>query len=269
MGSRGKTSVIILIVLILISLGLAGGTFYLLQNERNEKVRVQQQLEAVKAKELEVLENLKAAKKEIATLENRLQEARLQSEKITLSLEQEKSARKDALSQIDQMYAQLEEQKKSKAYLEKMFYETSDELSKMQAQSKDIESKRLALEKKVKELEDQAHKIELGKIVVSPEGAVGGATAGKTGAEVPKKDASAKLEGKVLVINKDYNFVVTNLGKKEGIDIGDVFSVYHGPDYIGDVKIEKIHDSMSAAGFVSTETKDKVSEGDKVIQKAK
>jgi hypothetical protein len=63
--------------------------------------------------------------------------------------------------------------------------------------------------------------------------------------------------------------VVTNLGKKEGIDIGDVFSVYHGPDYIGDVKIEKIHDSMSAAGFVSAETKDKVSEGDKVIQKVK
>jgi hypothetical protein len=267
MGSKGKTSVIILIVLILISLGLAGGTFYLLQNERNEKARVQQQLEVVKAKELEVSENLKTAKKEIATLEDRLQETRLQSEKLTMSLEQEKSAKKEALTQIDQMYAQLEEQKKAKAYLEKMFYETSDELSKMQAQAKDIETKRLALEKKVKELEDQAHKIELGKIVVSPEGA--GQAAGKAPADGSKKEASANLEGKVLVINKDYNFVVTNLGKKEGIDIGDVFSVYHGPDYIGDVKIEKIHDSMSAAGFVSAETKDKVSEGDKVIQKAK
>ncbi len=268
MGSKGKTSVIILIVLILISLGLAGGTFYLLQNERNEKARVQQQLEVVKAKELEVSENLKTAKKEIATLEDRLQETRLQSEKLTMSLEQEKSAKKEALAQIDQMYAQLEEQKKAKAYLEKMFYETSDELSKMQAQAKDIESKRLVLEKKVKELEDQAHKIELGKIVVSPEG-VAGQAAGKASADGSKKEASANLEGKVLVINKDYNFVVTNLGKKEGIDIGDVFSVYHGPDYIGDVKIEKIHDSMSAAGFVSAETKDKVSEGDKVIQKAK
>jgi hypothetical protein len=76
-------------------------------------------------------------------------------------------------------------------------------------------------------------------------------------------------EGKVLVVNNDYNFIVINLGNKEGVEIGQLFSVYRGNKYIGDVKVEKVHDSMSAAGFVTPDIKDKVNEGDKVVRKNK
>jgi len=41
----------------------------------------------------------------------------------------------------------------------------------------------------------------------------------------------------------------------------------HGGKNIGEVKVEKVHDTMSAAGFVSPELKDKILEGDSVIQK--
>lgn len=85
-----------------------------------------------------------------------------------------------------------------------------------------------------------------------------------------KKDvqasASKEIEGMVLVINKEYNFVVINLGSNEGIKIDDKFSVYHAGKYVGDVKVEKVHISVSAAGFVSDDLRDKVNEGDKVIQ---
>jgi hypothetical protein len=62
---------------------------------------------------------------------------------------------------------------------------------------------------------------------------------------------------------------VINLGTKDGISSGDVFSIYHNNKYVGDAKLEKVHDSMSAAGFLSEDIKDKVSEGDKVVQKVK
>jgi hypothetical protein len=77
------------------------------------------------------------------------------------------------------------------------------------------------------------------------------------------------LEGKVLVVNRDYNFVVINLGSQQGIKLDDEFAVYHKEKYIGDIKVEKLHDSMSAAGFVSTQIKDKIAEGDKVVLKTK
>jgi len=69
------------------------------------------------------------------------------------------------------------------------------------------------------------------------------------------------------VVNKDYNFVVINLGLQQGIKINDLFSVYHKEKYIGDIKVEKLHESMAAAGFVSAQIKDKISEGDKVVLK--
>ena len=72
-----------------------------------------------------------------------------------------------------------------------------------------------------------------------------------------------------MVLNKEYNFAVINLGSTDGVNIGDLFSVYHNDKYIGDVKIEKVHDSMSAAGFESTAIKDNISEGDKVTQQIK
>ena len=49
--------------------------------------------------------------------------------------------------------------------------------------------------------------------------------------------------------------------------MGDVFSVYHGNNYIGDLKVEKLQESMSAAGFVTEDLKNKVQEGDKVSKK--
>ena len=73
----------------------------------------------------------------------------------------------------------------------------------------------------------------------------------------------------VLVVNKDYDFVVTNLGSKDGINAGNILSVYHKNKYLGDIKVERVHDSMSAAGFTATAVKEKIVEGDKVVRKGK
>ena len=70
-------------------------------------------------------------------------------------------------------------------------------------------------------------------------------------------------------INKEYNFAVLSFGSRDGINVGDLFSVYHNGNYIGDLRIEKLHDSMSAANFVTPDLKDKIAEGDKVVQKGK
>ncbi len=275
MNKKGGASVFLLILVTVIALGLAGGSYYfyyLLQKEQQAKVSLQQQLEetkveAAKAKAQyeETLRALDDSRKNAAILEASLRQAKDAVDTATLELSKAKDANKQAFVQIDQLLAQLDQQKKSKSEIEKMFSQSQDEMSKMGAQLKDLQSKKQVLEAKVKELEDRSQKVELGKIVVSPESSI--ALESTSSMASSGMGSSSGLQGKVLVINKDYNFVVTNLGKKDGINVGDVFSVYHGENYVGDVKIEKIHDSMSAAGFVSTDVKDKVNEGDKVVQK--
>ena len=125
--------------------------------------------------------------------------------------------------------------------------------------------------------------VELGTIVVSPESGpqvMSGPVKTKTlgaqpvkrsavSAEPVRVSAVSANEGKVLVVNKDYNFAVLSLGSKDGVTVGSVFSVYHNNKFAGEVKVEKVHESMAAAGFLSPGSKDKISEGDKVVLKSR
>jgi len=76
------------------------------------------------------------------------------------------------------------------------------------------------------------------------------------------------IEGKVLVVNKEFNFAVINLGSKDKIKVGDEFAVTHAGNYIGDIKVEKVHEGMAAAGF-AVALKDLIKENDLVAQKIK
>ena len=157
--------------------------------------------------------------------------------------------------------------------LENKLIQAQQELKKTQAQLKEIAATKSSLEVKIKELETKSQGVELGEVVVSPEPSapVTDAKNNMDAVSSPKADnpsAKAKgLEGKVMIINKDYNFAVINLGNKDGVQSGNIFSVYHGNKSIGDLKVEKVHDSMSAAGFGSPEMKDLIAEGDTVKQK--
>ena len=152
--------------------------------------------------------------------------------------------------------------------LEKKLTQAQKDVRKTQTQLSDLQSQKATLELKVKDLETKTQGVELGKIVVIPE--VSAPAEMKEENEITVKEEIVQgLEGKVLVVNKDYNFAVISLGSKDGVSLGDVFEIHHNNKHVGDVRIEKVHDSMAAAGFVNTDIKNKVSEGDKVTQKVK
>lgn len=271
-----KSPLLLLVVLILVSLSLAGGVFYLLQKERAKSASLQEELEDLKSRQRATEVKLDDAKKTIKDFDLKLSDAKAQIDKLTGDLQQEKSARQEALTQVDQLRSDLEQQKSLRADLEKKFTQAQQDVAKIQGQVKDLSSKKSELEKKIKALEAQVQpgpdqSVELGKVVVTPEGAQ--APAVSSGAKPAEKESArpivASSEGKVLVVNKDYNFAVINLGSKDGIVLGNVFGVYRDNKYLGDVKVEKVHDSMSAAGFVSADMQNKVSEGDRVVRKTK
>ena len=264
MSNRGKTA--ILVVLIIIALGLAGGVFYLFQEEQKKTATLQTELEETQAR-LSVTESkLKESENSIKQLETQLQETKSQINILSADLKKEQEEKIEALSKLEQLKIDLEEQKKLRTEFEGRLNLAQDSVKKAQNQFKDLEIKKALLESKIAALETQAQNqeqdVELGKIVVAPpEGSK------STTSAVGKTAEKKLLEGKVLVVNKEFNFAVINLGNKDGVKIGDTFLVYHSNNYIGDIELEKIHDSMAAAGFITGNVRGRISEGDRVVKK--
>ncbi len=63
--------------------------------------------------------------------------------------------------------------------------------------------------------------------------------------------SSRELVGKVLAIDKEHGFVVTDLGNENNLNLGDVLSVYRDGGFIGRVQVEKMEEKSSAATVVS------------------
>lgn len=266
MNNQAKALTPLLIVLILISLGLAGGGFYLLQKERVKNLALQRELQEAEVKYKKAEAELDVTKRRLPELETQLSEAKSKFETLNSELQQEKTTHQESLAKLEQLQSELEQQSGTKSDLEKKLTQAQEDTEKLIVRLQELNSQKSTLEARIKELEGQAKAepsssqgVELGKIVVAPE---------SSGQPAQQKEAPLSgLEGKILVVNKEYNFVVSNLGSKDGVKVGDIFSVFHKNNPLGDVKVEKVHESMSAAGFVTENIKDKVNEGDKVVLK--
>jgi hypothetical protein len=303
MGQKINAGIIVFIVLILISLALSGAGFYLFQKERLKALDLEQKLNEVTLKQKETESKLKDSQKSVSELQSKLDQSKSQIDALDTELQQEKDGRADDQEKLKQTKQELQQQKSIRQDLEMKISLAQDDskkaverLKELDTKKKELESKVKELESKVKDLESRNQGIELGRIVVGPETTesapipttpttteqkkeiIQPETASAPTPEKPLPDqkkkeksvkASSGLEGRVLVLNRDYNFVVISLGSKDGVNLADTFSIYHDNNYVGDIKVEKVHDSMSAAGFESAGIKDKVSEGDKVVQKIK
>lgn len=268
---NSRANLIVLITVILISLALIGTGFYLFQGEHAKNIKLESELadlnNKLKISEAKLLE----VEKVRATLEAKLKDSADQISTLNNQLQQEKTAKEESLAKIEQMNSDLDQQRELRLDLEQRLNKAQDDLKNIKAKLTTMESEKATLEAKVKEFEANAD-VELGKIVVNPEPPAdsNAPQAAGTDKKIVEVASTTKVqEGKVLVLNKEYNFVVINLGSKDGVFMGDQFSIYEGSKYIGDVKVEKLQDSMSAAGFLSEDIKDKIKEGDKVIKKSK
>lgn len=267
----------ILIVLTVIFIVLAGVAFNSYQKEYAENVQLKTQLAELEGRQKATAGKLEESKKNASELELKLQETNAKLDSINAELATEKAAHAETSNKLEQLQNDLNTQKSMREDLEGKYKQVSDESKRNKEQVRIMQEQKTALEEKIKNLESGAGGVELGKVVVSPEAAqtpveVVGQGQTKPGDFKATKAAPAKavkaLEGKVMVVNKEFNFVVINLGAKDKLNVGDEFVISRGNKVIGDIKVEKVHEAMSAAGFVP-ELKDFIRENDKVTQKIK
>ncbi|MDD5669924.1 MAG: hypothetical protein PHE58_07860 [Candidatus Omnitrophica bacterium] len=281
MMNKGKAYLLILVVMILLSLSFAGATFYLLQKEKATTSDLKKELDKVTGKLVKTNKRFEQAKKAVFSMDIKLKNSKTDIDKLKTDLTQAEAQKLEMNNLVNDMKMSLEKEKVAKVELEGKIAQAQDELKQLKANIDDISGQKTKLEEMVKDLRNQVSQVDLGKIVVNPaeseetpESKVSekSKTASKkkgkaASSQESKQPVSGGMEGKILVINKDYSFAVINLGSKDGVKIGNTFAVYHKDAYVGDVKVEKIHDSMSAAGFMSEDLKGKVVEGDKAVLK--
>ena len=284
MYRKGTIILPILIVLIVISLGLAGVAFYLYQTEHAQNIQLQEQVTELEGRQKVTEGKLNDAKKQASELTLKLQESQAKVDSLTKDLEQKKSELDETSSKLEQSKADLEQQKSLRQDLENRLQTTQDEGKQIKEQIALIQKQKSELEDKIKNVEGGSSGVELGKVVVNSDPNVINNTAqGKLQAtnarivaaqnltnagKIDQAKALGVLEGKVIIINKEFNFVVINLGSKDKVQVGDEFRVTRDGKFIADLKVEKVHDSMSAAGFAA-EAKDLLKENDLITQKVK
>lgn len=74
------------------------------------------------------------------------------------------------------------------------------------------------------------------------------------------------LNGRILEINKEFNFVIINLGKEEGVKKGMVFMVYREKKLIGKVEAEDVFQDMSSCAILPWFKKEEIKIDDGVLK---
>ncbi len=286
MYRKGKIILPVLIVLIVISSAFAVVSFYLYQKEHAQNIQLQEQISELNNRQRITEDKLGDSKKLASELELKLQESGAKVDSLIKEMVQKKSELAETSNKLEQFKADLQQQKSLRQDLEGRLKTAEDEGKGIKEQIKIIQKQKSELEDKIKNIEGGSSGVELGKVVVAGEPVVIDNTAkGKVKAANDRINAAALkaektdkkttqaaapgiLEGKVMIVNKEFNFAVINLGSKDKVELGQEFRVTRDGKYIGDLKVEKVHESMSAAGFIP-ELKDLIKENDKVTQKAK
>lgn len=240
-------------------------------------------------------------RQEIAQQKVKIQELNGRIASLDEKLSDEKRAKEEALSEAVKLRNETAALKNSKAKLETDLKVSTETLNSIKEKLAALEAYKQKNDKEQKAQESKPQDVQLEKIVITSEikpvqTPLGGQapesksqleTGLKAGSEALSslkdkpvaapaaspaavsegKIQAAPLEGKVLVVNSEYDFVVVNIGQKENVAVGDTFDIFHKEKKIGQMKVEEVRDTMSVAMPVTANLIKQIKEDDRVVRK--
>ena len=296
--NSGKTLTIFLIIMLIISVCLAGIALYYYQTESGLRKSVESNLAQLKKIESKLQGDLMESKKKLSVLEEKNKEMDDKINDLSESLDLEKSLKEAQKKENEDLREVLENENQSK---EKLRTEMSKELTSAQEKVVALEAELAGAQGRVKELETQNQGLEdqikqtksesqtkveepastvpppamtetespiSKESVISPEEKVTEVVEGKEVELEPIVVSSDETSlGRVLSVDKENNFLILSLGEQDGVQPGFLMSIYRGNDYLGDVKISRVQPEMSAADFIPPFSSQNVHKDDQVVAK--
>ncbi len=221
--------------------------------EKVKRIWTEDQLRKVTAAKEELEEEKEELTKAKEAVEAKVSDLSNQAKTLADQLATEKRARELLTSEMAKvrdettnLKGRLDTERKEKLTLTEDLAKAKQSYQALSNELTTLRQAKEALEKRVKEMLSARAK-EAEQIVVKP----------------PEKKA---LEGKVLVVNREFGFAVMNLGSKDGIASGTIFSVWKQDKEVGKVQVERIYENMSAANIIGEPQKGQIQEGDSVRQ---
>ena len=263
----GKMLVPMLGVLAALSMAVAAAAIWLQMQEREKRQAKERELVLVLAERDDLKAQLEDTQQAKTRVEDELSRVRTDLEtsleklaKATAAQEALSRSVEDRQKEIDRLSKDMEQIRNERKELAAQLADLKTEHETLQQQLTDAQQAKTDLESKVMELSNQPT-VELDKVLVS--GA--GAAPAPVGTAMPVSAVSSQPpDGQVVVVNREYDFIVMNLGKNHGLSIGQEFQVLRGSEILGRVKVEKVYDELAAAAILPESQKDNIREGDTV-----
>lgn len=202
--------------------------------------------------------------------------ARSQAEKGTSELERMVQEKEKAIEEKSQsgkvLEAQVDELKAEIRTKNQELTKNRTEIAQSQSKIQDLSEKIRLLEKENKELATKQESAQTATQLSDASATVadpvqgietGGTASSKAPAQPSKTDGKGKLSGKVILVNREYHFIVTGIGKLDGVNPKDQMEIVRGDQIIGKATVSKLYDSLSSCEILQ-EDKSPIQEGDLV-----
>ncbi|MCM8813740.1 MAG: hypothetical protein NC924_07400 [Candidatus Omnitrophica bacterium] len=269
-----------ILVALFLSAVFAAAYFYVAKEEQlAQRMKVEADLKETQATKARVELKLEELERIRLDLEERVLMNKANYES-AVKLLQDQQKEVDALKQtVEEQVLKITDLRSSLDNERAATKSTSDKVAKLTSEQRSLKEQldqlrmaKEALENRVIQLSRRAQGrgVELDTIVV------GQADAGTGDMSAEKKNlplmpgtgnaietaALSRMEGQVLVVNREFAFVVVNIGQKDGIKETTILNVYRGTALIGQVQVERVYDTMSSAVILADQTKVDLQEGD-------
>ena len=276
----GRTVFIFLILIVIILISGVSISLFLLQKETQTRKSVEVSLDESRARNAKVEAGLKDAEKQIEVLKGKNKDADEKINSLMEELDLDAALREEIKAENKKLKDLVENEGRSKV---EMRQKLTTELESVQSKLKDAETRAngsaeesASLKQKIDGLQKKNDELEakIKQINTTPSGTRSEIVPipGEPGNDKVNLDAivitpDAAKEGKVLNVDTETEFLIFNLGSKNGIKPGDLMSVYRGKQYLGDVKVSRVQDEMAAADFIPPFSTRKVRKNDQVVPK--
>jgi hypothetical protein len=259
-NKAGKTLTIFIVLTYILLVSSTSIGFYLYHSEQRLHKSVETELNSSRSDVLRLQAQLKDIQAQLALAQDKYKEADQKINNLLDAQDLNEGLRTALKKENIKLKEQMADIEKSKQKIKADFDDSVTKLSQYQKLLKVSQDKNKELETSGAGLADEKQiapevvlpghggkdKVELDKIVVNPQNGT---------------------KGHILSFDTDADFVIFNLGLKQGVKPDDVLSVYRENEYLGDVKATHVLDEMSAADSIPPFSIKEVRKNDTVVLK--
>jgi len=210
------------------------------------------EMEKLKAENMDFSIKLSKLEKENFILEQKIADSGQVAEALSMDLLEEKSRGEEGIQEFEEVKAEnrllrakLEEFEGAIGKFDKLLAEKEDQIERLKLAFASHKTK-MGVDDIRAETYQAPAEVELPPIFVEGKYSSRPTTRTRTSPLEKITNSSSYLKGRIITINREHDFVVIDLGRRDGIDVGTYFDVHKGGLAVGSIEVIQVRDRISA-----------------------